>query len=80
MAAPLLDLGKLLGRLPGVFGARVQGLPVFANKEREQTSHNIAQENIKTLQGGWPKTIFELLEAGEQHRRVKVGYWANPTL
>nr|ABQ41427.1 unknown [Eimeria tenella] len=71
MAAPLLDLGKLLGRLPGVFGARVQGLPVFANKEREQTSHNIAQENIKTLQGGWPKTIFELLEAGEQHRRVK---------
>ena len=69
-AAPLADVAALLRRQVGVFGALVEGMPVFAAKEGKATGGG--EQALKKQQEGWPRTAFELFLAGEQIQRVKV--------
>ncbi|CDJ48143.1 Very long-chain acyl-CoA synthetase, related [Eimeria brunetti] len=68
-AAPLHELAKSLEDEPGVQGACVEGLQVFANKEA--ADEGTIGEELKGQQEGWPGTAFELLQTAQQRHRLK---------
>ncbi|CDI87403.1 hypothetical protein, conserved [Eimeria praecox] len=68
-AAPLHELAMFLEHEPGVQGACVEGLQVFANNE--STKEEASEEELKKQQEGWPGTTFELLKMGQQLHKLK---------
>ncbi|CDJ35890.1 uncharacterized protein EMH_0040380 [Eimeria mitis] len=68
-AAPLRELAESLVHEPGVRGACVEGLHVFAKKEAAQ--EGTVETELKKQQEGWPGTTFELLQTGQRRHRLK---------
>ena len=62
------ELARWLEHEPGVWGACVEGLQVFADRETAET----VEKQLEDQQEGWPRTTFELLQTDQQRHRLKV--------
>ncbi|KAL8453382.1 hypothetical protein Emed_000881 [Eimeria media] len=73
-AAPRVELAAFLEHISGVFGAKVEALPVFSHRIDVQGAAGDAamrDSDIKEASKKWPGSIVELLRAGAAEHQLK---------
>ncbi|KAL8441835.1 hypothetical protein Emag_006861 [Eimeria magna] len=73
-AAPRVELAAFLEQIGGVFGAKVEALPVFSHRIDVQGAAGDAamrESDIKEASKKWPGSIVELLRAGAAQHQLK---------